>query len=426
MASRAKIVRDPAYWEMGKAFAGVMAMELNDALKDCRVTDARKRKKICERFLFGMGNFLDQYWFAVEGEKHYPLMCFTKKFMNVGMDPSDVGTVYAPSKGWEYHAAASDMTEWFFKDQKQDSNAVRVGVFGEEEPELEPVDQTPPPRRRKAKPAKPSLKTADAAATLEALGAMLVENRRGRVEEVSLWHAGIGDDDLSLVGQLVNLKELYIHESKVTDAGLKHLRALKNLQTLSLATTPVTNAGLKHLRPLTSLRFLNLSGTQISDDGLKHLKPLENLRDLSLDKTAVQGRGLAHLKRLPRLDSLDLSEMQVGDAGLAQLKHLTSVTTLILAKAGITDDRLEHLKHVKNLRVLILNENAIKGPGLPQLAELGKLKILGLEKTKLTNATLTYLEDLTRLSTLNLGRTRTTQAGIKKLKKALPKCQISK
>ena len=47
---------------------------------------------------------------------------------------------------------------------------------------------------------------------------------------------------------LVNLKSLYLNETKVTDAGLVHLKELKKLEVLFLNDTKVTDAGAKELQ----------------------------------------------------------------------------------------------------------------------------------------------------------------------------------
>jgi hypothetical protein len=65
-------------------------------------------------------------------------------------------------------------------------------------------------------------------------------------------------------------------------------------------------------------------------------------------------------------------------------------------------------------------------PKLEHLAGLTQLRELGLRGRKVTDAGLEHLAGLTRLQTLHLEDTQVTKAGIKKLKKALPRFQISR
>jgi internalin A len=47
---------------------------------------------------------------------------------------------------------------------------------------------------------------------------------------------------------------------------------LTQLRDLYLGNTRITNAGLKHLKGLSHLRALCLNGTQVTDEGIKDLQ----------------------------------------------------------------------------------------------------------------------------------------------------------
>src|SRR5687767_4866692 len=73
-----KVVRSADYEEAAMAFLRVMALEVDDALKEAKITDTRTRRKVVDNFCFGMGNFLDQYWFeAGDGKRYYPMVGFS-------------------------------------------------------------------------------------------------------------------------------------------------------------------------------------------------------------------------------------------------------------------------------------------------------------------------------------------------------------
>ncbi len=71
---------------------------------------------------------------------------------------------------------------------------------------------------------------------------------------------------------MLELTELYLHHSEVSDVGLSHLSSLTNLTDLSLTSTPVSDAGLSHLSTLTNLKELYLMGTQVSAAGVAQLQ----------------------------------------------------------------------------------------------------------------------------------------------------------
>lgn len=121
---------DDLYWNLGSAFAQVLSMEINDALKDTGIDDAKTRRKICSQIGFGLGNFLDQYWMEIGGQKYYPLLCFSKKFLDIGVEPQEIAPVQLPSKDFEFHGAADDVTVDFFKKQNEQLEDVRIGPIG--------------------------------------------------------------------------------------------------------------------------------------------------------------------------------------------------------------------------------------------------------------------------------------------------------
>ena len=98
-------------------------------------------------------------------------------------------------------------------------------------------------------------------------------------------------------GEVTNEGLPVIHDTKVTDEGLKHLKELSKLQSLYLAANKVTDEGLKHLEGLTSLQTLHLAANKVTDEGLVHLKGLNNLHSLSLINTKVTDEGVDKLQK---------------------------------------------------------------------------------------------------------------------------------
>ncbi len=131
MAKNARLVRDDAYEEMAATYQVVQMAVLNDILKDCGIKQKKVRRRICEQFAFGMGNFHDQYWFKVNGKKVYPLLCFSKKFLNVDTKIDELGTVFAPSSGFAFHEYAFGDAVSYFDENKEIASDIEMGPVGE-------------------------------------------------------------------------------------------------------------------------------------------------------------------------------------------------------------------------------------------------------------------------------------------------------
>ena len=66
----------------------------------------------------------------------------------------------------------------------------------------------------------------------------------------------LGDDDLMQLTDLIDLEELGLTDTQITDAGLVCLKGLTKLSHLTLEDTQITDAGLVHLEDLTKLEWL--------------------------------------------------------------------------------------------------------------------------------------------------------------------------
>ena len=133
------LVRDDDYEEIAMTFQRVLVMEVDDALRSAGIKDVEKRKAVCEHVSFGFGNFLDQYWFRVNGKQYYPLLCFSETFLNTDTDVNDLGTVYAPSPSFAYHEYSGGDVEAHFA--KKPDDPLEVGLVGDDEPLEEEEDE---------------------------------------------------------------------------------------------------------------------------------------------------------------------------------------------------------------------------------------------------------------------------------------------
>jgi hypothetical protein len=147
---------------------------------------------------------------------------------------------------------------------------------------------------------------AKALTQLKALARRVVldERKEGKpVVDVSFYSSPVTDDQLALLKEFPELRQLDLQYTKVSDRGLAHLAGLTQLEYLCLyQCTGFTDAGLAHLKKLTKLRELLLNGTKVSDGAVKHLAGLTSLEHVYLGGgTKVTPEGYRSLRqKLPK------------------------------------------------------------------------------------------------------------------------------
>ena len=83
--------------------------------------------------------------------------------------------------------------------------------------------------------------------------------------------AGLTDEDLKVIAQMPELRQLRLEKNEITDAGIVHLKDLENLEYLNLYQNPVTDESLLALAQLPSLEKLYVWQTQITEEAISEL-----------------------------------------------------------------------------------------------------------------------------------------------------------
>lgn len=234
----------------------------------------------------------------------------------------------------------------------------------------------------------------------------------------------VTDDGLIHLSNLRKLSDVNLLQSKVSGEGLEYLYGCK-LRRFPIFAGGLSDKNLERFLELVNVQELRLENTQVTDDGLAALTGNSNLCKVVLPRK-ITDEGLAHLKDMPNLRELDLYNAQVMGEGLAQLKGLPNLETLDLSNSTIDDEGLRYLGSLKNLRTLRLSSALnIQGPGLRYLSRVRKLGYLRLDGTNIDDAALEHLYDCKYLARLSVGRTRVTQAGMNAFKMKMPNCDIN-
>lgn len=178
-------------------------------------------------------------------------------------------------------------------------------------------------------------------------------------------------EDLSPLGKLKKLQELWIEKNNIQD--ISTLSRMKDLRSLSVQSNPVID--FSPISGLVKLEKLDVTGTPIDD-----VSPVANLTNIK--KLVVKSTKLADLKPISGLDNLSelfLSGSQVVDlTPLAQLKGLTKLS---ISETQVTD--LSPLSELPNLETLEVQGSAVSD--LTPLASVKSLRSLSTWESKVTD-----------------------------------------
>jgi beta-lactamase regulating signal transducer with metallopeptidase domain/Leucine-rich repeat (LRR) protein len=210
----------------------------------------------------------------------------------------------------------------------------------------------------------------------------------------------VSDVAMQRIGNMQNLRRLWLDVGHVTDAGLANIEKLSRLEVLGLhdntRPTQITTSALRGIGTLTNLKSLSFSSyrqsehTLVNDEVLESWSGLTNLRVLNVTRCDLSPRGAATLANFQQLRSLQL--------------HGTT---------GITDEMPSLSPH---LRELSLRVPKLTNRGLAKIGELAKLEFLSLHDTRhMTGAGLKELEKLAALQWLTLSGATLNDSGTQAL-----------
>ena len=169
----------------------------------------------------------------------------------------------------------------------------------------------------------------------------------------------LSDNLLSRVSRLTSLKELFIAQIGVSDAGLCKVKACKKLVYLCVGHSNLNGSCFKDLAGLTRLSHLDVSGNAIKPENYQSLARLPQLRTLRVDKTNLDVQGVENLAKCSALSNLNVSNnSKVTDECLKYIAQLKNLEVLDLGETSITMVGLSYLRNLKRLRKMLLSKNS--------------------------------------------------------------------
>ena len=263
------------------------------------------------------------------------------------------------------------------------------------------------------------------------LGQMVPGNRGPKGDPRNVMFTGmqsVPDDDLDRLDGQTDLHTLCFLAVPLKDVQMEHLKHWRQLKRLQLCRTGITDAGLKWIADLGELTSLDIEASQeqmeITDKGTVHIGTLTKLETLELKSTRITDAGLAQLKSLTRLKELCLNAAPLTGAGLERLKGATHLTVLDLFATKTNDEGLQNIKWFPDLTRLELFGTQVTDAGVRHIKGLAELRDLGLMYTNVSDAALEDIASLGKLRRVQLEGTKVTAKGVKKLRKALPRCVV--
>jgi len=132
MSKRTQLVGDDSYEDLASAYQVVLVSMLDQALRESGITPKRKRRKICERFLYAHGAFHDQHWLRSGGKTVYPLLGFAEAFPDVGSSPQPWGRILVDKgKSFSFDEYVWSVLRCYFEPDETVPQ-VEAGLVGEE------------------------------------------------------------------------------------------------------------------------------------------------------------------------------------------------------------------------------------------------------------------------------------------------------
>jgi len=192
-----------------------------------------------------------------------------------------------------------------------------------------------------------------------------------------------------------------------------------------------TDSLLGHLRDLDQLESLNMSGTTVSAAALATLNErLKNtLAELSFGKPDDESSEVAAFafERFSKLKKINLRG-EISAAAFSGIAKLDGLDFAVFNNAGLTSSHIKAIGTLRELSELTIGGGTLSVDNLAALSRLKSLTRLLIKDNgiKLAPEAISEFAKLDTLTTLELPESQTTEVQLAALKKALPKCAISR
>ena len=201
----------------------------------------------------------------------------------------------------------------------------------------------------------------------------VLTDSEGRVIDLRLYGNNLVGSIPAVLGNLSNLRSLYLNDNQLTGDIPAELGNLSQLEDLNLQINQLTGSIPIELGNLSNLRSLYLSDNQLTGNIPVELGYLSQLENLNLQTNQLTGGIPVELGDLSNLRSLALNNNQLVGSIPAELGNLSNLENLSLYVNQLTGGIPVELGNLSQLEYLGLFSNQLTG-SLPK--ELSKLENL--------------------------------------------------
>ncbi len=202
------------------------------------------------------------------------------------------------------------------------------------------------------------------------------------------------------LGNLSNLKELWLAGNSLSGAIPRELENLSKLESLWLPSNSLTGTIPRGLGNLSNLEYLSLWANSLTGGIPPELGSLSRLRYLYLDNNELTGRIPRELGNLSNLEYLSLDNNELTGRIPRELGNLSRLELLRLWGNSLTGTIPPELGNLSRLKVLSVSYNELTGTIPRELGDLSNLAVLVLNVNSLTGAVPHELGSLSSLEHL--------------------------
>lgn len=128
--------RNEDYVDFALAFQSLLVDQLNSVLKDRGMDEEIDRREVCEAFLAGLGDTLDQHWIDVDGERAHPILAFSENHLGPNTALPALGAVLFPSEAFANREYVYGTVADFYEDHHESTPGITTGSVLDDEDEF--------------------------------------------------------------------------------------------------------------------------------------------------------------------------------------------------------------------------------------------------------------------------------------------------
>ncbi len=233
-------------------------------------------------------------------------------------------------------------------------------------------------------------------------------NTAGRVTELNLSNRGLNGTLPVEIGNLSELKRLFLHKNQLTGIIPLEIKNLTNLTYLWLNSNNLNGVVPEEIGDLTNLESLDLSYNELMGSIPSAIENLTSLTSLNLRTNKLTGNIPSEIGNLIGLTSLILSSNQLTGVIPTEIGNLTNLRNLWLYKNKLTGSVPLEIRNLINLKKILLDNNELTGVIPSEIGNLINLTDLSLSSNQLTGSIPSAIGNITNLTSLNLSTNKLT------------------